>query len=532
MGEGILSSTLQGRREITGASKTPQSVFLLLVLLPLPPHGPEPLDQDVGDDRRQLVARHGLLVRAGEVRVAADAAADEDVGRLNDLAGAVLGEAAHEADVGDLHLAAAVGAAGPVHPHRPGHRHELLHLRRHQQRPLLRLDDGLAAELVAGARDEALEQQRRLRGELLKQRLGEQRLHLLVLDVRDHDVLLHGEAELAGAVLVGEACELEHVRRLHPADGHVQADVGHPFLLLRVHAEVVPPLPFLVDEVLRRRALQHAVRHPLLHLRPKSLHSLLVDEPHHAGLLAVAPGAEVAVRLENGLAHRDDVVAGDPGVERQRLLPPLGAYEPADEEVEPELAALHRRHVREVVDVWVLVQIVRPDHAHVPLPRQVGDGGVALEVAGDVGGEEVGVGSRVDDLVGVDAGERVADGVADVVHAALEAGEADGVEPVEDGRHVGERDAADLPVLAGCHVGAALLAVRLDHARQVPRLLARRHTVWQLQPHHEPPILMLAAVEEAEPLEPHVDVLLGELVGLDLLHGHLGELLDAALHEQ
>jgi hypothetical protein len=44
--------------------------------------------------------------------------------------------------------------------------------------------------------------------------------------------------------------------------------------------------------------------------------------------------------------------------------------------------------------------------------------------------------------------------------------------------------------------------------------------------------LMLAGVEEAEPLEPHVDVLLGELVGLDLLHGHLGELLDATLHEQ
>jgi hypothetical protein len=43
---------------------------------------------------------------------------------------------------------------------------------------------------------------------------------------------------------------------------------------------------------------------------------------------------------------------------------------------------------------------------------------------------------------------------------------------------------------------------------------------------------MLAAVEEAEPLEPYVDVVLGELVGVDLLHGHLGELLDAVLHEQ
>jgi hypothetical protein len=34
-------------------------------------------------------------------------------------------------------------------------------------------------------------------------------------------------------------------------------------------------------------------------------------------------------------------------------------------------------------------------------------------------------------------------------------------------------------------------------------------------------------VEEAEPLEADVDVVLGELVGVDLLDGHLGELLDA-----
>lgn len=43
---------------------------------------------------------------------------------------------------------------------------------------------------------------------------------------------------------------------------------------------------------------------------------------------------------------------------------------------------------------------------------------------------------------------------------------------------------------------------------------------------------MLAAVEEAEPLEADVDVVLGDLGGVDLLHGDLGEVLDAALHEQ
>jgi hypothetical protein len=97
--------------------------------------------------------------------------------------------------------------------------------------------------------------------------------------------------------------------------------------------------------------------------------------------------------------------------------------------------------------------------------------------------------------VGVDAGERVADGVAHVVHAALQAGEADGAEAVQDGRDVRERHPADLPVLPGGHVRAPVGAVRLDDARQVPRLLARRHAVGQLQPHHEPPVCSAMGME-------------------------------------
>jgi hypothetical protein len=96
-----------------------------------------------------------------------------------------------------------------------------------------------------------------------------------------------------------------------------------------------------------------------------------VDEPHHARLLPVAPEPEVPVRLEDGLARGDDVVSGDPGVERQGLGPPLGADEPAHQKVEAELAVLDGRHVGEVVDVRVLVQVVRADHAHVPFPRSV-----------------------------------------------------------------------------------------------------------------------------------------------------------------
>jgi len=109
-----------------------------------------------------------------------------------------------------------------AYAHRPRHGHALLHLPRHLQRPRLGLDDGLPAELVARARHQPPEQQRRLRREpLLQQRLREQRVEPLVAHVGEHDVLLHREPELAGAVLVGEARELEHVRGLQPAHGHV-----------------------------------------------------------------------------------------------------------------------------------------------------------------------------------------------------------------------------------------------------------------------------------------------------------------------
>ena len=112
--------------------------------------------QEGGHDGHQVLARHGLLVHVHWVRVAADAAVDEEVRRLADVVIAVLGEAAHEADAGHLHLAAAIAAAGPVHLHHPRHDHPLLHLLRHLQRPHLGLDDGVATELAARARHKAL----------------------------------------------------------------------------------------------------------------------------------------------------------------------------------------------------------------------------------------------------------------------------------------------------------------------------------------------------------------------------------------
>ena len=42
---------------------------------------------------------------------------------------------------------------------------------------------------------------------------------------------------------------------------------------------------------------------------------------------------------------------------------------------------------------------------------------------------------------------------------------------------------------------------------------------------------MLAAMEEAEPLEANVDVILGELGSVDLLHGDLGEVTNVVVHE-
>ncbi|KAG6551230.1 hypothetical protein Mapa_007156 [Marchantia paleacea] len=307
---------------------------------------------------------------------------------------------------------------------------------------------------------------------------------------------------------------------------------GQPQLLLRVDSQQVAALPRGVQEILLRGAFQLLRRQPLLDLGPEGLDAELVDEPHHSALLPVAAVAQVAERLEHCLAERHDVVLRDPGVERDGLGVALGAEEAAHQEVEAHAPVLHGGDVRQVVDVRVLEEIVSADHAHVPFARQIGDGQVALAPVDDVIVQSHDRRPGIDDLVRVDACDGVADRVADVVHAALNAGQAHSREPVHDGGDVLQHQASNLPVLPGGDIGAALGAILVDDAGEEARLLAGGDAVGQLEAHHESAVLVLAAVEEAEPFEADVNIILSLLGRIDFGEWGAGQLFDSPLGPQ
>eukprot|EP00961_Rhodomonas_salina_P096750 1301213-Rhodomonas_salina.1 len=65
------------------------------------------------------------------------------------------------------------------------------------------------------------------------------------------------------------------------------------------------------------------------------------------------------------------------------------------------------RHVRDVVDVGMLIHVRRSNVAHVELARKVRQGRVSLAVVGQLLSELLRVRPRVDDLLRVDSGQRV-----------------------------------------------------------------------------------------------------------------------------
>ena len=116
----------------------------------------------------------------------AEPAADADVHRLDELAVDLL-EHALDADVGDLVLRAARRAAREVQPEVLAvavRAHVLVEERGDLDRAALRVDLGQAAELLARAGLQAALEERRRGGELGDQRLGEQRVDVLVRDPR------------------------------------------------------------------------------------------------------------------------------------------------------------------------------------------------------------------------------------------------------------------------------------------------------------------------------------------------------------
>ena len=349
----------------------------------------------------------------------ADRAADEDVHAVHHALAAgrgVLDLRAHDADVRHLHGRARVRAAGPDHAQvTVGEVQHGLEVLGRRVRALLGLDLREAAELRAGARHHAGDDGSRRDGEAREQGLGEERVHLLRGDVGDDEVLLDRQADLARAVHVRQVRHVPHVLALQPPAGYAHADPAQARLFLRVHAEVGPACDGGVDLVLRGLGRQLAGGHAARHLRAEVLQAHLVDEPHHARLLAVPAVAVVAERGDHRRRRRHDFGLGDPRAEGDRLCGARGGDEPADQDVESGDAVAVGGDERQVVDVGVLEEIRAAHHAHVPLAPEVGHLGVAAPAAGDVVLDVPGERPRVHHLVRVEAREGVPGGVAHVI---------------------------------------------------------------------------------------------------------------------
>src|SRR6185295_16512390 len=165
-----------------------------------------------------------------------------------------------------------------------------------------------------------------------------------------------------------------------------------------------------------------------------------------------------------------------------------------------------------------------------------GEGGLDLarhqlrrRVADEVADVGAGVGRRVEDLVGGDAGPGIAGDVADRVAAALPRGEAGLGDLAQQQLHVAQRHVMDLDVLPGGDVPLAQRRVLLDDAGEGLHLLGGDAAEGQLHAGHLHVGLALAvdALLEAEADE----LVFGHLAGEELL-GFIVEVVELALDDR
>ena len=414
-------------------------------------------------------------------------------------------------------LSAGVRAARHLDAHRLVDLVALVEGAREFERLVLGVDQAEAAVVVARAGHERAHPRRGLRAVARQQRLLEQRLEAIVGHVRDQHVLLHRQPQLGRAVLGREPPELDQIVAAHAPDGHEAADNVAPRLALLSDADVVAAvLP-------GRRFGGAGERTPeaLLDGLAEALDAPLGEQHLEPRLLALLTRAVVAEGLEDGERERHDALGPDEGVERLRKLrlhPPERA---AGEHVEPgdlpSAVLAGGGHEREVVGLRVRAVLAAAADREVELARQVAE---AL-AADDCLLQPIGQPAGVEQLVGVEAGDRAADHVADVVHAALLRVEARRGEALQDPGCVLDGDPAQLDVLARRDVGCAASAAVGDLA-DGGDLLRGQHAVGDTHAQHEVAGRRLA-VEQAVPLEPLEVVRRDRLDALDRVAVEIGQ---------
>ena len=397
-------------------------------------------------------------------------AAHGDVVALAHAAFGIARLGAGEADGSHVGLATGVGAAGPVDLQLLGQFQFAVELLSGGQGLILGIGEREAAVGVAGAAHGAGGQVAGLEAEPLQQRLGPQRLKLSGGDAAENHVLVFGEADIAVAVALGQAGQILKVFGLEATHRHVQTGVMQSLLFLRVNAVVAA-----------RRFVEHRARirgegpEALLHHGPEGFDAHLIEVETEAPLRTLVAFAVIAPDLDHRTGDGADLIRTHPGVERDRIGIHLRGEDAADPHAEAELAiALHRMEDDVVVEQEV---VASSSHSGVPLARQIGEFRVATAVVGEVVLQLHRVGPGIHDLLGVDAGDRIAGHVPGVIECRLNRGEPHLLQAFQDVGEVLKQHAAQLDVLPGGDIGAAVAAVAGHDAAHHAQLLGADHAV-------------------------------------------------------
>src|SRR5262245_48167924 len=397
--------------------------------------------------------------------MAADRAADAEVVGVDDRA-VDLHLLALEAEVGDPVLPAAVRAAGDVDAEmllEPGQ--PLLERLDEAAGESLRLGERQLAELGARAGDCPAPERRGVEHEVGGLELAHEGAGTPGRHVGDDEVLHAGGPERTGAVAVGQIGGHAQLFGSEPPPQHGNADVAGARLLLRVNPDVVA-----VRVV--RRILGHAARQrrseALLDGRkePVGGPAVVQEQELQTGALAVLPEhVGVAEDLGDRADHRERARLGHERVEPNAEVG-IGGEPAADPDRVADLAGrMARRGEPDVVDLGIRAPGAAARDRDFELPRQIVEGGVAVQHARRLENDRRGV----DQLTGVQAGDRAAGDVAGHVPARAHRGHAPEPERAEDlGKRL-EGYPVELDVLTHGDVGDAV-AVPLGEVGDGPEL--------------------------------------------------------------
>jgi hypothetical protein len=157
-------------------------------------------------------------------------------------------------------------------------------------------------------------------------------------------------------------------------------------------------------------------------------------------------------------------------------------------------------------DVIVKKEIILcSSNSCIPFARKIGKLFVALSAVGEIILQFHRVGSGINDLMGINAGQRIAGDVSGVVKTRLDGTETNFRQPGPDVGQVLEQHTTELQVLAGCDIAAAVVSVARHDGGDGSELSGIENTVRNPQAEHEQS-RSLGTPEESIPLEPELQV--------------------------